>query len=442
LALEPQIADVLLLCPTSVMHGSCMYNARPRRRPGSSDCEKQVGMAGEHIGEWVAAFLIAKVLRDSLRLFERQEGMFPRALIASYAAGIPLFAVIVHQNLFGACLIAIIHRLAMFYRQHILGVINHHFLEFLLLLVVLVLHREPAQMASLIQVLLVSVWSFSIWQKLYRGEFADGSFYYCLFANRAPGLKLVLRPFAVGNVAPLGGSYHEVSQPALERCKRLAWVTIAIEIVVPFFALRISGTLLAVACMIALSVPVGLVSNEHDFLVTNMILAALFFAPFRLDHILEAAQNHVAVRGILLWAALWPVVHAVVGRRLRISSWLLFGWGMYATTPPAVYEIGTGGILRPYKGTRRNALRAIGDCKLAVARRMSMTFALDRCHSPAPATVGVDIQKRYRVSNKMVSRHIVLAPGREPAIFEVTDELTNAAFEQYLSDLTEPASSD
>lgn len=380
------------------------------------------------IAGWTAAFLIAKTFRRYLVLWDDTT-----TTILSYLIGIPLLAWVCHVDLGVAAFLACLCRLALIAQIHILNVINHHLLEFLLLVLVFALHDEPAQMTAAIQVLVVSVWSFSVWQKVYHGEFVDGSFFYCTFARRAPRSPWLGKRFR--DLPPVRAPYHEVFPATMAWCRRVAWITLCAETLLPFVALAFSGTPLAVAVMLALSIPVGLISRELDFMVTNIILAAFFLAPFDAAALSAAIHAHVAVAAIFVWAAVWPPIHAIVTRKFRISSWRLFGWGMYATVQCEIYDIALDGTLRPFRGPRPRVLCGFGECRIDAVRRFALRCCGGDLAGCANDAVGIGLRKLYRLSNTMASRYVVLAPGTVPAAFEVHDEPSRLAFTDYVSGL-------
>jgi hypothetical protein len=122
------------------------------------------------IGQWVGAFLVGKTLAAGLA-----SSQTPTIKVLAYGLGIPVAAMVAHLNLRVAAVLAVVSYLMFFRRVHVCSVINHIFVEFLILLLIVALAGEPDRLLSVLQVLVVSVWLYSVWQKLFHGQFLDGT---------------------------------------------------------------------------------------------------------------------------------------------------------------------------------------------------------------------------------------------------------------------------
>jgi hypothetical protein len=386
-------------------------------------------MSDAEFGTWIAAFLIAKGLREVLDRVLRGKTL----IVLSYVIGIPIIAVVAHLDLLISGLLAIANYLWLFRRRHILAIINHTFLESVMLVVIVVLRHEPEHLVSVLQLLFTSVWIYSVWQKLYHREFADGLVFYGMFAEHAERWRLFR--WLLPDIRPLPATYGALIPGALARCRQIAWLCMLGEMFLPLAALALSGSPLGVLCMLALIVPVGVISDEWDFMYTNAILTVSFFSAFQISDVLAAAEQHVVIAVILGWAAFWPIVHAILVRHFRISSWRLFGWGMYATTDSEVYEISSEGELRAYRGRRTGVLSGFGGCRIPAMRRLALRACLAPSGALREGVVAIDVVKLFRVDRTVVSRHTVLVPGRDAIDFDIRNDADRRAFMEYVLSL-------
>jgi len=387
------------------------------------------------ITEWVAASLIAKTLSDNVPL--RARPGLPREFLR--IALLVMLAFIAHESLFVAGAIAFIGRLVFLAGKQILTAINHMFLELIFLTVILVLRDEPHLMAAVLQPLVVSVWLFSVWQKLFHGEFADGTFFYCMFA--ADNLKGLRKRF-IPVIQPSRDEalFHEMSSEALKACRRMALACLGIELV-PVAALLVSGGIVAALLMLVIAVCIGFMSNELSFMRTNIILSGLFLVPFQFADLVTAVQEFPAIAGLVSWAAAWPVLHAIVTRHFGISSWRLFGWGMYATTLPRAIEVVPEGVIRNYVGSARLLLEGYGECRISYFRRLILgavqgeTVQGENTYRSISKRIAFGTLKPLKSGNILATSVTLVETESEPTTFVVDSAERKAELDRYLKKL-------
>lgn len=377
------------------------------------------------IGEWVAAFFIGKTLGPHLALSQKGS-----VRLLAYVVGVPVCAAIAHLDLRIAALVALAGYLAYIWRAHLLSLINHVFVELLLLILVAVLADEPVRLMSVLQLLVVSIWLFSVWQKLWHGQFLDGMVMYWLFAMRVSRSRLIR--WLMPGLQPLQPGYTCLVPGVLWRCRLLAWWALFTEAFVPLVALAFAGTPFAVLCLVALAIPVAVLSTEDDFMVTNLILSCAFLVPFDAGQVAAAFTTQPIVAAILTWCAVWPLIHPFAMRRLGISSWRLFGYGMYASIQWNAFEITRDGQVRPFRGTRVNVLSGLAASRSPFVRRLALSICFGRRVSLPADVIGFCIRRRYRVAATLVSQQTVIVPGREPVVFEIGDAEGQRAFLDHL----------
>ena len=84
---------------------------------------------------------------------------------------------------------------------------NHYFIEFFAMLLVFRLYGMPGALSAAVQFLVVSVWVYAAFQKVYHRQFVSGLFFYVMFqdgspSNRWSGMAPWVRPL-VGPSGPL-----------------------------------------------------------------------------------------------------------------------------------------------------------------------------------------------------------------------------------------------
>ena len=139
----------------------------------------------------VATLLAAKMLADLLR---RGYGYGrPNAIASSrrpaeidLAYAIMLAGAVLAVGYVGpeaALPIAILMKIGQIVNAHILLSGNHAVLELLIATIFLRDLDHPAGLASAVQVVTVSVWLYAVFQKLYHGQFSDGTYFYVAFRS-------------------------------------------------------------------------------------------------------------------------------------------------------------------------------------------------------------------------------------------------------------------
>ena len=300
----------------------------------------------EDIAQFVGAFLIAKTLSDALM---RVRGPIRLPALARFSMRIMEMTLLVFVTSAAPAAVlplAIVFRIGYFVAGRLIMAINHSLLEFLMLLIIYRLWAKPAALVAVMQIGLVSVWIYSVFQKLYHAEFVNGLFFYTLMQRQPWFSRLVFLWRGAAKPAIQFGKYVTRIDPLSRHAvRRMAWVVVIMELVTPLFGLRFSGSVVAVVVMGGLAMMVGVATRELSFMMTNIIVAPLFLVPFDKDAFWSGAVDPL-VCVILVWMFTWPLLHAVLARSLRFSSWRLFGWGMYATQIPSILTInGRGEIL-------------------------------------------------------------------------------------------------
>jgi hypothetical protein len=377
------------------------------------------------LGHWVAAFFVGKTLGASLAASRSTT-----VKILAYGIGVPACAVLASFHLRIAALVALAGYLAYFRRVHLFSLINHVFVEFLLLIVVAVMANDPVTLLSVLQVMVVTVWAYSVWQKLFHGQFLDGTVMYWLFAMQVSRSRLVRA--LIPDLRPLQPGYTPLIPSALRRCRLMARSALFGEAVMPLLAFALSGSPLAVVCLLALAIPVGVFSTEDDFMVTNVILSFAFLARFDPGHLTAVFITQPIVAAILAWGLLWPLIHPFVMRRLGISSWRMFGYGMYASIQWNAFEITRVGDIRPFRGARVNVLSGFGASRSPLIRNLALSICFGRSVSLPEDVIGFCIRRRYRVADTLVSQQTIIVPGRDPVVFDIRDAAGHRAFLEHI----------
>lgn len=331
--------------------------------------------------------------------------------------------------------VAILLRLGVLLNFRILVAANHWFLELFVLVACLRLFEQPIALAAVIQIMTVSMWLYAAFQKVYHGQFCDGSFFYITF--QAPTAKKHWPSFVM-KVPEIKG-YSTVSDITSQTfCRRLAFAAVATEIVVPLAALSVSGTVWSFLLLLLVSLPVGFITGETNFMITNVFLAVSFVVPFDFGA-LKTVTSDPLVTTIVVWFIVWPPIHAVLTRRLRFSSWKLAGWGMYATHRPTVQFINrTGDLVKPelLGFVPYTALTVCGSCKIKWLREYTrQTFV--RWH-PSDDVKGFAFRWYAKRGVRYVAIYVILAnrPYAEPVSFELSDDTRIADFKAHLSSLS------
>lgn len=329
--------------------------------------------------------------------------------------------------------LAILLRLSALLSTRALVAANHYFIELFAMVVFLRLRHTPLALAAAVQIMFVSTWLYAAFQKVYHGQFMDGSFFYILFqdspSHRWPGM--------VRWVGRLTGYYTPVDRAGQALCRRLAATAVVTEMVAPVVALMVSGTWWSVLTLAASSGAIAYMSGETSFMITNLALAALFFLPFDRHALLLAAGDPVVML-ILCYYLLWPLIHAHMTRRLRISTWKLGGWGMYATTSPKVSLVGSEGEIatQATASVPLAALEAFGVCGISWLRRYVHRVFL-RWHPDAKNVRGF-LFEWYRRRGEWYVTETVICPadGRAtPTRLVLADEASVSLFRARLASL-------
>jgi hypothetical protein len=300
----------------------------------------------------VGAFLTAKVLTDVVEhvrcLFAGPPLIGPKPF---HHMGIYLveMALILYVAVWPApsmaLRLAVAFRLAELIGHKGIAALNHPMLELLVLVIVGRLWDQPAMLVATLQAAFVSVWLYAVVQKLCRGEFINGVFFYLYIARRPvwflrPVSKLLGAP--VARAPSVAGDFPSIDPQAMTFARRFSFLVMASESCIPLAALLMSGTPMAVVLMCVLALTVGMTSGIWSFMLTNLIAAALFIVPFDANA-LWRAMGDPFVATISLWLLLWPPLHLYIGRSLRISPDRLYGWGMFSAHMPAMAGINSAG---------------------------------------------------------------------------------------------------
>jgi hypothetical protein len=400
----------------------------------------------EHLAVWAATGLAAKMLADVLR---RAYGFDRPGRIASatrsietdlaYVLAFGIAVVVVRQiGLDAALLIAVVLRASAIVADRVVLPGNHSFLELYLAAVCLQLHQTPVALASVLQVAAVSVWALSAYQKLYHREYLSGIYYYTTL--RSEGWRLGSWTSFVREVPRVQGDYGAFDPKALSFCRWMAVMVLVGETVPPLLAFALSGTVWSVLLLVGVALAVGVSSKESNFMLTNLLLSAVFLVPFEMSAFLQALRNPL-VAVVVGLCAVWPLIHAVLSRHLRVSTWKLAGWGMYATHKPRVQVVLPGGELRPLRGAiPARIVLEFGACRIGWVRDAIRRYFFRWDHKDAATGLAF---RWYRMDGDRYLTHAVVvhnAAGAPVRTFEIADDAGAAAFTRYLSSLSlEPA---
>lgn len=402
----------------------------------------------EGIAIWVATALAAKMFAEVLR---RRYGFATPGRVASagrtievdvvyllsFAAGLLL---VLYIGLHAGLAVAIVLRLGAIVADRVLLPANHAFLELYLALVCFRLHPDPVALASVLQVMTISVWLYAVYQKLYQREFLDGSFFYVTMQEkpRPPG-RWAAR--FVATVPAIRDYYGPIDPAARTFCRRLAAAVLVTETVPPVLAFAASGTIWSALLLAAVSLPVGLVTSETNFMVTNILLAAVFIVPFSAEAFFSGLADPI-VAGVVGWCFVWPPVHAFLSRNLRFSPWRLGGWGMYSRQEARTDIVLPDGELRRLRDVKMptRMLREFGACRIGWVRD-AIRRHFFRWDYPFPAQ-GVVFRWYVRRGDRYVTSCVVLenAPGTAARTFEISDERSTMEFMHHISSLSSQAS--
>lgn len=400
----------------------------------------------EYLAVWVATGLAAKMLADVLR---RAYGFDRPGRVASatrsietdlaYVLAFGIALVVVRQiGLDAALLIAFVLRASAIVGDRVVLPGNHTFLELYLAAVCLQLHQTPAALASVLQVAAVSVWVLSAFQKIYHREYLSGLYYH--LSLRTEGWRLGRWTSFVAEVPRVQGDYGTFDPKALTFCRWMAVMVLVGETVPPLVAFALHGTIWSALLLVGVALAVGVSSKESNFMLTNLLLSTLFIIPFDVQAFLGALRNPL-VAGVVGLCAVWPLMHAVLTRHLRVSTWKLAGWGMYATHKPRVQVVLPGGELRPLRGAiPARIVLEFGACRIGWVRDAIRRYFFRWDHKDAAAGLAF---RWFRVDGGRYVTHAVVvrnAAGAPVRTFDITDEASAAAFKRHLSSLApEPA---
>jgi len=402
------------------------------------------------ITTWAVTIFAAKMMADPLR---RTYGYATPNVIASAtrsietdaAFGIAFAAalfVTLHIGLPAALIVAILFRIGALVGDRVLLPGNHTYLELFVATVCLRLLDRPQELACVLQVATASVWMYSVYQKLYQREFHDGAFFYLTMQD--PRWSIGGWTKYLHRVPPLTGDYGPIDPASLTFCRRLALLVMATEGLTPIAAFAMSGTIWSPLLLLAISLPVGLLTSETNFMITNLLLAAMFLVPFSLSS-LQSAMSDPLVAAIVIWLLVWPPVHAALARRLRFSPWKLAGWGMYSRQEARVDIVsGPDARLTPIWGPAIPArlLREFGACRIEWLRATIHRIFFRWGHrGPADAVMFRWFRRR---GDRFVTECVVLrrTPDADPRTFEVGDAASASELQRYLASLsTRPHSS-
>lgn len=397
----------------------------------------------EHLASWAAAGLAAKMLADVLR---RAYGFDMPGRIASarrpietdlaYVAAYAVALLVVRQvGLEAALVVVVVLRSAAIVADRVLLPGNHSFLELYLAVVCLRLHDAPSALASTLQVIAVSVWVWAAYQKVYQREYLDGTYFYLTLPG--DGWRLGGWASRIRRVPRIQGDYGAIEPAARAFCRWVAVLVLIGETVPPVLAFALSGTAWSVLLLVAVALPVGLSSMETNFMITNLLLAAVFLVPFETTALL-AGLGDPAVAGVVACCLVWPPIHAALARHLRFSPWKLAGWGMYSVQKPLIDIVLPGGELRPLRGTSIPAriVLEFGACRVGWVRDAIRSYFF-RWGCADPAT-GLVFRWRRLDGDRFATSCVVSrnTPGAPVRTFEIADEASAAAFARYVSSLS------
>jgi hypothetical protein len=303
---------------------------------------------------------------------------------------------------------------------------NHDYLDLFAAVLCLRLMRQPDALFAALQTVTVSVWVYAAFQKLYHGEFVDGSFFYVALQENAryKHPQWWAKPLALRAIPPIDGYFAQVNSAGQAFCRRLAILVVVAELLVPLVALMVNGTVWSFLLMLALAMPIVALTGESNFFITNAALGLAFLAPFRKAAWPAIASDPIAL-AIVAWCLLWPPAHAALVRRYRFTPWKLAGWGMFATAPPRVYVVDSRGVLIPapaMASTQLSILTMCGYCRIRWLREYACRsfFRLYRKEK----VKGVLFRWYRRRGERYVTECVWLCNAHDasPRTFEVADE--------------------
>lgn len=396
----------------------------------------------EPIVIWAVTGLAAKMLADPLRRMYgfATPGRFASATrsietdLAYALAWVVALTATMQIGPHAGLIVGIVLRAGAIAADRVLLPGNHAYLELLVAIVCLRLLDQPAALACVLQVMVASVWIYSVYQKLYQREFADGSFFY--ITTQEARWALGTWTGQLQRVPAIGGDFGPVDPTADTFCRRLARLVLLTEAGAPPVAIALSGTFWSPFVLLAVGLPVGLLTSETNFMITNVLLAAMFLIPFSTAGLLAGAADPV-VAAIVGWCLLWPPMHAFLARRLIFSPWKLAGWGMYSRHEPRIDIVLPDGALQRVTGSaiHTRLLREFGICRIGWLRAR-IWQAFFRWSHPRPARGLVFRWYRRRGSHFVTTALVTgLAPGSEPVRVEIADAQGVAAFHACVSSL-------
>ena len=399
------------------------------------------------IALWTAAALAVKMLADVIR---RRYGFDTPGRLASarrsietdaaYGIVLAIALFVVREiGLDAALIVVIVLRLAAIAGDRVLLPGNHTFLELFLAVVCLRLYETPVALASVLQVITVSVWFYAAVQKLYQREYLDGTYFYLTLSRVC--WRLGTWTAFLQTVPRIDGNYGALDASAQTFCRRLAVLVLIGEAVPPILAFAMTGSIWSVLLLLVVAVPVGVFTSETNFMLTNLLLAAVFLVPFDGSAFAGAWQDPV-VAVVVGWCLVWPPIHAVLARRLRFSPWKLAGWGMYSRQKPRIDVVVPGGTLHPLPDSMPARLvREFGACRVGWLRD-AIRRHFFRWSWPDPAS-GLAFRWYQSRGDRYVTSGVLCenSAGTPVQPFEIVDEGSAAAFARQLALLTPPASS-
>jgi hypothetical protein len=394
----------------------------------------------EHLAVWAATGLAAKILADVLR---RAYGFNTPGRITSARGGIETdlayvlaygIALLVVRSigLDAALLVAVVLRLAAIIGDRVVLASNHGCLELYLALVCLQLHENPVALASVLQVIAVSMWVYAAYQKVYQREYLDGTYFYFTMHH---GWRLGTWASYVRQVPRVEGDFGAVDPAARAFCRWMAVLVLIGETVPPILGFAMNGTIWGVLLLLAVALPVGLSSNETNFMITNVLVALAFLVPFQGSAFLGALGDPV-VAAVMALCLVWPPIHAALARYLGVGSWKLVGWGMYAMQKPRVHVVLPGGELTPLRGAiPARIVGEFGACRIGWVRDAIRRYYF-RWDFRQPAT-GLSLRWHRLQADRYVTRAVVVqnVAGAPAQAFDIVDEASAAAFTRHLAAL-------
>lgn len=395
----------------------------------------------EHLAVWAATGLAAKILADVLRRaygFD-QPGFITsarRSIETDLAYGIAYGVALLVVNTVGleaALLVCVVLRAAALVGDRVVLPGNHSFLELYLAAVCLRLHDDPVALAAVLQVAATAVWVLAAYQKVYQREYLNGTYYYLTL--RTEQWRLGRWTSFVKEVPPVTGDFGRVDADALRFCRWMGLMVLVGETVPPLLAFALNGTVWSVLLLVGVALAVGLSSKESNFMITNLLLAGVFLVPFSASAFGSALRDPV-VAAVVGLCAVWPVIHAALARGLRVSSWKLAGWGMYAMIKPHTQVVLPGGELAQLRGAiPARIVLEFGPCRIGWVRDAVLRYFF-RWDFTQPATGLCFRWHRLRgdryVTHAVVVHNVAGAPART---FDIVDEASAEAFRRHLAAL-------